>query len=240
MISESLDYLRNSDDVVRTVVIGGVLGFLGFLLVPTFFVLGYMLRVVRGVGAGDEEPPVFDEWGEMGIEGLKAFLIAFAWSLVPAVIGFVLVSVGFAGLLSNNSGLGAVGILLLLVSALVTIVLSLALAYLLPAAIANFAHEGDIAAGFDVATIRQVVTDRTYLRAWGYGFVILFGLVVAISVVNLVPLLGQLITFVAAPFATFYALVALYYLVGKAFAEIRTISVPGDDEQEFTDEQPVV
>jgi hypothetical protein len=216
-----------------------VLGFLGFLLVPTFFVLGYMLRVVRGVGAGDEEPPVFDDWGEIGIEGLKAFVITFAWSLVPAIIGFVLVSVGFAGLVSNNSGLGAIGILLLLVSALVTIVLSLALAYLLPAAIANFAHEGDIAAGFDIATIRQVVTDRAYLRAWGYGFVILFGLVVAISVVNLVPLLGQLITFVAAPFATFYALVALYYLVGKAFAEVRTISVP-DDEQEFTDEQPVV
>ena len=77
MISESLDYLRNSDDAVRTVVIGGVLGFLSFLLIPTFFVIGYLLRVIRAAGAGDEQAPVFDDWGDMGIEGVKAFAVTF-------------------------------------------------------------------------------------------------------------------------------------------------------------------
>ena len=239
MISESLDYLRNSDDAVRTVVIGGVLGFLSFLLIPTFFVVGYLLRVIRAAGAGDEQAPVFDDWGEMGIEGLKAFAVAVVWSLIPVVIAGVLVSVGVLGVASNNSGLGAVGFLLLLVSALVTLVLSLALAYVLPAVLANVAHEGTVGSGFDFTTIRQVVTDREYARGWVYAFAVILGVAVVVGVINVIPLLGQLITFVLGPFAFFYASVAAYYIIGKTFAEVQTLDVR-DEDSEMPGEQPVV
>ncbi|MFC5366826.1 DUF4013 domain-containing protein [Salinirubrum litoreum] len=238
MISESLNYLRNSDDAVKTVVIGGVLGFLSFLLIPTFLVLGYLMRVIRTSGAGDEQAPVFDDWGEMGIEGVKAFVVTFAWSLIPVAIASVLVFFGVLGVASNNSGLGAVGFLLLLVSALVTVVLSLALAYVLPAVLANFAHEGTIGAGFDFGTIRQVVTDREYARGWVYAFAVILGVAVVVGVINVIPLLGQLITFVLGPFAFFYASVAAYYIIGKTFAEVQTLDLREDNE--MPDEQPVV
>lgn len=239
MISESLNYLRDSDDAVRTVVIGGVLGFLSFLLVPTFFVLGYLMRVIRASGAGDEQAPVFDDWGEMGIEGVKAFVVTFVWSLIPVVIASVLVFFGVLGVASNNSGLGAVGFLLLLVSALVTLVLSLALAYVLPAVLANFAHEGTIGSGFDFAAIRQVVTDREYARGWVYAFAVILGVAVVVGVVNVIPLLGQLITFVLGPFAFFYASVAAYYIIGKTFADVQTLDVR-DEDSEMPGEQPAV
>jgi hypothetical protein len=239
MISESLDYLRNSDDAVRTVVIGGVLGFLSFLLIPTFFVIGYLLRVIRAAGAGDEQAPAFDDWGDMGIEGVKAFAVTFVWSLIPVAIASVLVFFGVLGVASNNSGLGAVGFLLLLVSALVTLILSLALAYVLPAVLANFAHEGTIGSGFDFGTIRQVVTDREYARGWVYAFAVILGVAVVIGVINVIPLLGQLITFVLGPFAFFYASVAAYYIIGKTFAEVQMLDVR-DEDSEMPGEQPVV
>ena len=81
MISESLNYLRNGEDWVKTVLIGGVLGLLSVLIVPTFLVIGYLLRVVRATMKGDEEPPVFDDWGEMAIDGVKGFAIAFVYAL---------------------------------------------------------------------------------------------------------------------------------------------------------------
>ncbi|ELK50823.1 hypothetical protein D320_16325, partial [Haloferax sp. BAB-2207] len=95
MISESLNYLRNGEDWVKTVLIGGVLGLLSVLIVPTFLVIGYLLRVVRATMKGDEEPPVFDDWGEMAIDGVKGFAIAFVYALVPAIIAGVF---GFAGI----------------------------------------------------------------------------------------------------------------------------------------------
>jgi hypothetical protein len=125
-----------------------------------------------------------------------------------------------------------------LVSALVALVLSLALAYVLPAVLANFAHEGTIGSGFDFAVIRQVVTDGEYARGWLYAFAIIFGVGIAVSVVNVIPLLGQLITFVLGPFAFFYAAVAAYYIIGKTFADVQTLDVREDSE--MPDEQPVV
>ena len=63
MLSESIGYLRNSEEWVKTVVVGGLLTFFGFLVVPGVLVVGYLLRVLRARMHGEEEPPVFVEWG---------------------------------------------------------------------------------------------------------------------------------------------------------------------------------
>src|SRR6056297_1817860 len=91
MFQEALNYPRNSNSAVKNVAIGGILLFLSFLFVPTFFVLGYVVRSLRGVLDGIEEPPEFDEWGELFVDGLKAFAIGLVYSLVPAVIAIVAV-----------------------------------------------------------------------------------------------------------------------------------------------------
>src|SRR6056297_2499376 len=92
MISDSLNYLRNDEDWVKTVLIGGVLSLLSVLVVPTILVAGYLVRVVRATMHGDERPPAFDEWGDMAVDGLKATVIAFAYALVPMIVAGVLVA----------------------------------------------------------------------------------------------------------------------------------------------------
>jgi hypothetical protein len=73
MISKSITYLRNSDEVAKTVLIGGVPSILSFLLIPAFIVSGYLVRVLQRTMAGNDEAPVFDDWEQLLIDGLKAF-----------------------------------------------------------------------------------------------------------------------------------------------------------------------
>ncbi|MFC6724278.1 DUF4013 domain-containing protein, partial [Halobium palmae] len=119
MLTDSLDYLREGDDWVKTLLIGGVLGLLVVLVVPMFVVYGYLMRVLRIRMRGEETVPEFDDWGEMTVDGLKAFVVAFVYGVVPAILGAVFVVFGVLGLVGGGNadsgllaGLGTLGILL--------------------------------------------------------------------------------------------------------------------------------
>ena len=87
MIEEAINYPRNDEENwVRTVLIGSAIALLSFLFLPIFLLFGYYVRVLRGSMAGDDMPPVFDEWGELFTDGLKAFVVTFVYLLVPALV----------------------------------------------------------------------------------------------------------------------------------------------------------
>ncbi|MEF8856268.1 MAG: DUF4013 domain-containing protein, partial [Haloplanus sp.] len=79
-------YPMNSDDWVKTVLIGGVLTLLSVFIVPAFLVYGYVLRVLRAGMAGEEEPPVFDDWGTLLREGVLAFVVVLVYQLIPLLV----------------------------------------------------------------------------------------------------------------------------------------------------------
>ncbi|RDZ52006.1 hypothetical protein DEQ92_18450 [Haloferax sp. Atlit-6N] len=235
MLSESLNYLRNGEDWVKTVLIGGVLGLLSFLIVPTFLVIGYLLRVVRATMKGDEVPPEFDDWGDMAVDGVKGFAIAFVYALVPAIIAGVF---GFAGIVGAAAGgsdaAGALGGIVALVGLLLAFVLGLLAAYLIPAALSNYAETDRMGAAFDFGTLRPILTSGKYATAWLTAFAVLFASSIVVGVLNVIPLLG----FVVGAFVTFYAAVAAYYIIGKTWGELHDIEMM--DEGETPGEQPAV
>lgn len=238
MISESLNYLRNGEDWVRTVLVGGVLTILGFLVVPAVFVLGYLVRVVRATMRGDDAVPAFDDWGELGTDGLKAAVITLVYGLVPTVVAGVLVGGSvlamIAGGNANSGGLAALGGVAMLVGLLATFVLGLLAAYVVPAAIANFAESGELGAGFRFRELRPVLTSGKYAVAWLSGFAIVVAASVVSGLLNVVPLLG----FVASGFLGFYAAVAAYYLVGHAWGDLRDIEMR--ETGEMPEERPAI
>ncbi|WP_049899344.1 DUF4013 domain-containing protein [Halococcus agarilyticus] len=237
MISDALNYLRNSDDALVTVLIGGLLSVFGFLLVPVLFVNGYFVRVLRRTAAGDETAPVFDDWGRMGIEGLKATVIALVYGLVPLVVGAVLiggsvVAIATGGSVDGGSAALGAGIVGLLVSLAITFVLGLAAWYVIPAATANFAERGTFAAGFDFGTLRPVLFSGAYATGWLLALgVIVLGGIVAGAFNAVIPILGA----VPGLFVSFYATVAAYYLIGRTWRNLRPV-----ETREVTDEQPAV
>jgi hypothetical protein len=234
MITASLTYLRESDGWVKTVVLGGLLTLLGFLVVPTVLVAGYLVRVLRGTMHGDETPPQFDDWGALAGDGVRAVAIAIAYGLVPAVL--IAVTAGLAAAAAGpgpRSGfvVGAVG----LVGGLLAVVLGLLAAYVVPAAVANYAEQGSIRSGFAVGDLRPVLTSGTYATAWVTGFAIILAAGLVAAVLNVVPLLGT----VVGAFVSFYAITAAYYVVGHAWGDLRGLELH-DDEGEMGAERPAV
>jgi hypothetical protein len=236
MLNESINYLRSSEEWVKTVLIGGVLSLLGFLIVPAILVVGYLLRVLRARMHGEEEPPVFDEWGDMLREGAYGFAIAIVYGIVPAIIGTALIAVGVGGAVAGgDSGASAfVGGLVVLVGVLVLFALSLVVAYVLPAALANYVDTERFGSAFSVSDLRPVLLSGKYAAAWAVGLVVVAVAAFVGTLLNVVPILGT----VVAAFVTFYAIVAAYYCVGTAWGELQDIEM--HDDGDSPDEQPVV
>jgi hypothetical protein len=219
MISSSITYLRNSDELVKTILIGGVLSILSILLIPAFIVSGYLVRVLRSAIAGEAAAPTFGEWGELFVDGLKAFVIAFVYGLVPAVVGFVLVGGSVIATFSTESGAGLLGGVGLLFGLAVSVVLGLAAWYLIPAATANFATTGRLSAGFDIGALRPVVTSKRYATGWllALGVIVLAAIVA--GMLNVIPVLGTIV----GVFVSFAASVVAYHIIGRTWADLQPI-----------------
>ncbi|KAB1188201.1 MULTISPECIES: DUF4013 domain-containing protein [Haloferax] len=236
MLSESINYLRNGEDWVKTVLIGGVLGLLSFLIIPSFIVIGYLLRVVRTTMRGDERPPEFDDWGDMLIDGLKGFAIMFVYALIPLAIFIAFAFIGALGAVAGggSDAAGVFGGLVGLLGLLVAFVLGILAAYLIPAALANYAETDRMGAAFEFGELRPILTSGKYATAWLTAFVVLFAASLIVGILNIIPLLG----FVVGAFVTFYAAVAAYYIIGTTWGELHDIEMM--DEGEMPGEQPAV
>lgn len=236
MLNESINYLRSSEDWVKTVLIGGLLSIFGFLILPAILVVGYLMRVLRARMHDEEEPPVFDEWGDMLRDGAYGFAIVIVYSIVPAIVGAVVIAVGVGGAAAGgDSGATAfLGGLVALVGGLALLALSLLVAYVLPAALANYAETERFGAAFSVADLRPVLFSGKYATAWAVGLAILLVAGFVSGLLNIVPLLGALV----GAFLTFYAVVAAYYCIGTVWGELRDIEMI--EENDSPDEQSAV
>ncbi|TKX71016.1 DUF4013 domain-containing protein [Halorubrum sp. SP9] len=236
MLDASLTYLRDGDDAVITAVIGGLLLLASPLVIPSVLVLGYLTRVVRRTADGDDAPPAFEEWGELFVDGLKAFAVVFVYSLLPlaVVATAAVVSLGAFVVVpgSSDGGAGAflgafaVGILVL-VAGTVALALSLVGLYVTPAALAAVAESGRVGDGFAVGALWGVVTKRAYATGWLTATVVVLAGALAIGVLSVVPILGT----IAGVFVQFYALVAAAAIVGWTWTDVRPVATePSEPE----------
>ncbi|WP_255171779.1 DUF4013 domain-containing protein [Natrononativus amylolyticus] len=231
MLAEAIGYLKSSDDVWKTSVIGGLLLAFGFLLIPLFVVWGYVVRVVDRTAHDDEEAPVFEDWGEMTVEGAKAFAILLVYALVPLVVGSVIVGGVWA---ATGGAPGAVGGAIMALGGLLTVALLIAAAYVGPAAIAHFAEERRFGDGFDFETLRPVLSSGTYATRWLLSLAVIVVAAAVSGALNAIPIVGIFLGAVV----SFYALVTAYYIIGHAWADARPVSL--EDRGDFPREKPAV
>lgn len=211
-IEALLTYPTKSDDWLVTVVIGTVLTLLSFLLIPAFLLYGYLVRVLRAGMDDAPEPPVFDDWGSLFVEGLVATVILFVYQLIPIVV-FVVTVGGSIGAMATGTEAGAgLGVAGFFGGFVLSTVLALVFGYVGLIAVANYAREGGIGAGFDFGVIVDVATDTAYAVPWAIGVVLL----VVASLVASIPILGQAVLF--------YALIVAMKLVGQGYAAARGTS----------------
>ncbi|WP_256402685.1 DUF4013 domain-containing protein [Halorubrum salinum] len=233
MIAESLDYLRDGDNAIVTVLIGGALLLASPLVVPSILVLGYVSRVLRRTADGDDTPPVFDAWGDLLIEGTKGFVVALVYSLVPLAVFAVAAVFGVgAAVIGSGGGSGSlfgglIGGALAVLLALAALAVSLVGLYVTPAALAAVADSGRIGDGFAVGTLWTVVTKRAYAIGWLTAAAVVLAGVLAVGVLSVVPVLGT----IAGLFVQFYALVAAAAVIGWTWTEVRPVAADSTDTE---------
>lgn len=226
MLEDGLSYPISGDSAAGRIVIGGLLGFASVLVIPAFALLGYLVWVLGGAARGEEEPPAFEDWGDMIVDGLKATAVTIVYGIVPFALVFLSVFViGAGGASGSDAGmsiLGGIGLIGILVSILAMFILY----YLIPAALTNMALEGEFGAAFDFGTIKQAVLSADYLVAWLIPFVLaaVMNVVVFFLAVTIVGL-------VVVPFIQFYVQVAAFYMFGAAFGKV--VGVEGANTGEF-------
>ena len=184
MFKDAAIYPKDGTDATKTVLIGGVLTLLSFLLVPLFLLVGYTVRVVRAVAGGDETLPVFDEWGDMLVDGVKGFAITLAYFPFAAVAAPV--GPGRAPTLVVLGGLAAMPV-------------ALVVWYVATAGFVNFAVTGRVRAAFAFDDLRSVLTSGGFATGWLVGLAVLVVGSVVGGIVGAIPILGLVSAFV-----TFY------------------------------------
>lgn len=209
MFGDAITYPRSSDDWLTTVAIGGILLFLQFLIIPLFIVQGYYVRVLRNVSRGGSVNPSFTDWGDMLVDGLKLVIVGIGYGLIIGIPVVILSFLAGGGAIAiGGSGGGAVAVL----ASLIALVYAVAVSYVVPAAMANFAVEDSIPAAFDVETLKAVVLTSEYARG------IVFGLLVSIVGGIVGALLGFLLIGI---FVLFYVQIGVFYCFATGYADGR-------------------
>ena len=212
MLSAAINYPRESDHVLKTVLIGGVLSLLSVLIVPAFILGGYGIRVLRHTTLGDDELPQFDDWGKLAVDGLKGFAIAIGYLFVPIVL-FGLSLAALSGTLQ-------------MVGIIVSTIAYLAAIYGLPAATTVFAREERVGAAFKANNLRPVLTSRRYVSGWLRAILVSFAAGLVMGVIGLVPILGA----IAGLFVGFYMNLVISHLFGHAVADAEKLAVPHEEQ----------
>ncbi len=227
-LEDALTYPMEDEDWLITVAIGGVLTFLGFLLVPIVLINGYLVGVIRAATDGAPEPPAFEDWEDLLIDGVQATVIGFVYMLVPAIVGTVTVGGAILAFLTGSQFGAAAGFGGLLAGLFLTLVLALVFGYVAGAALVNFAREDELAAGFDISTLSSVVLDANYAIPWLIAAGVLIGAGIVNSILATIPLLGAF----AGAFVMFYATVVAITLLADGFDDATGASATGFEAEE--------
>ena len=165
MLEDGLSYPMQGDSWIVQMLIGGVLLTFFFLLIPLLAFNGYLLRVIGTTVRGESQPPAWDDWGELIVDGIKFTIVGLVYSIVPMVVIFGVggALIGLGGAAGNSSG-GLIAGFGLMAFLLLIPVLFLVY-YIVPAALANMAVEGSLGAAFDFSLLKNVVLTTDYFIA---------------------------------------------------------------------------
>jgi hypothetical protein len=214
MLGDALSFPIEGDGGFKRIAIGGGALFLFFLIVPLFWILGYAVRSgLAGIRQEAEPPELTEDIGGQIVDGLKAFVVSFVYTLIPLIIVLIAFFVGAAGAVQGgNAGTGA-GIIGVVIG-LVGILLLLVSAYVFPAGVMRMMDEDSLGAAFSIGDVVGAAFDSDYFVAW----LIAIGVNIIVGIINQV-LVITLVGIILLPFTAFYQQVVIFYLYGRGYGK---------------------
>lgn len=209
--AKAFSFVFDDPNWVQKIIIGGIVSFIP--VIGWFLVMGYMIAVGRNVIRGNPEPlPEWSEFGQYLVDGLYAFVISLVYALpiflVMCVVLLPALAIGgaFEG---GGEDLGFAGGLGICCFVAFAVIYGIFMGWLfLPAALARYADDGDMASAlrfsevFAISRANPVVFLMALLVSWVASFVAGFGMVLC---------------FVGVFFTSFYAQCVTGHAYGQAY-----------------------
>jgi hypothetical protein len=214
---KSFTYVFDDKDWVAKLLIGGILS---IIPIVNLVVLGYVLKALKNVAEGAEQPlPAWDDFGDYFVKGLVSVLGATVWAL-PIIIIAIMTAVlsAVTGYNSSDTARTSTPVVLCMWSmSCVSGIYGLFLGVVLPAAFAQYAVRGDFGAFFRCGEMFK------FIKANLGNYII--ALVLA-AVAQFIGSFGVVLCFIGAIFTQFWALLVGGHLLGQVYRGSEVASPP--------------
>ena len=102
---KAFTFFNEDEKGITKLLIGGIMNYLGFVIVPLFILWGYSLEILQNVAAGSTKPlPEWDLFGDKFRKGLHVFAIRFLYFLPLVIVFCCFFALSFGlGLSTGNS-----------------------------------------------------------------------------------------------------------------------------------------
>ncbi len=225
---KSFTYMFEDNQWPSKALIGALVSMVPIL---NFAWLGYLIGVLRNVSHAEKPLPLWDDFGDKFMDGLKIGIASVLYTL-PATILVIVAAVVFVipAMAQQNQDLqailvGGASLAYLLVCTLVGLYF-LAFSFFLPAISIHFARIGTFKSCFEVGQILALVKKdfSSYLTAWLLSLVagLAAGAVasVAAAILGWIPCVGQVVIWIFSAVATVWGSLVSYHLYGQVGVEL--------------------
>lgn len=182
MFREALEYPTERDDLVREYGIAVLLTLGSIFIIPAFMLVGYYVKAMKSTLKGEEQIPVFKDFVDLMIDGLKFTGITITYILAPILLISAGDTLGLAGPI--GTGIEVIGFLLLLTAF-----------YMIPSAVVNFARNNRAISAFNLKEVGQKAFRTKYLK----GTLALLGALLLITIAQLAVTIVLIFTIIGIP-----------------------------------------
>lgn len=230
-INTAITYVFKDERWIVKTLIGAGLLLISFLIIPIFFINGYLVQIVRNVMGGEAEPlPEWDNWGDMFKDGLNLIIAELVYTLpiwllmCCGSIFFLPAAVTEGDISEIMAAVGGVSFILMM-----CLVLFFAIVYALigPALTIQYARKDSLSACFQFSDVIAIARDN--IGDILVALLVIVGIGLVLGLIGVVPIVGWIISLAGGIYVTFVS--------GHLFGQIGQ-NVDGTKEK--TLDQPAV
>jgi len=212
-LGKSFSFVFEDEQWLKKLLIGGVVSIVPILNLAA---VGYMLRTLRNVAAGEQHPlPEWDDLGGDWVKGLVTTVAGFVYALPILVL---MVPLMVLAIVADQNGGEAGGVLAMVGMWCLVLPFSLLLSAWIPAATARYAVDGDSAAFFRFGEIWGLI--RRNLGSY------VIALLIYMLVAPIASTVGMFIFVIGVAFTSFWTMLLLAHLLGQVVLRDRGKQAP--------------
>lgn len=224
-VNKSIRYVMEDKQWISKLIIGALLSILGFLIVPALILQGYLVKIIRHVMGGSwSSLPEWDDWGKLLKDGFFVTVAQLIYTL-PFIL-LMIIGIAATGGIASVSGsedvaaLAATGGGLLLFCLVILFII--ALLFLTPAILIQYALKDDFGALFRVGEVVDIIRNNMadILVAFLVSIVAGIAISLVIGVLSIIPCLGWIAAFIIGLVVGPYISFVTAHLYGQIAAKI--------------------